>query len=147
VAINSRLMKGLSPTDVFDALRDGQTYGHWVVGTRGVREVSPAWPREGTEIHYVVGYGPTRKDDRTVSTFYDPDRRLELEAVVWPIGTLSIVLTVESNEGGCRVTIEETAKKGILKTLHNPAFDAAIKLRNVETLRRLEQDARKKATR
>jgi hypothetical protein len=144
VAVNRRLMRGVSPTDVFDALRDGQTYGHWVVGTRGVREVSSAWPQPGTEIHYVVGYGPARKDDRTASVFYEPDRKLALEAKVWPVGTLSIVLTVQPTADGCEVVIEETAKRGILKTLHNPLFDLAIKARNVETLRRLEQDARTK---
>ena len=35
-------------------------------------------------------------------------------------------------------------ERGILKTLRNPVFDLAIKARNVETLRRLEQDARAK---
>lgn len=144
MASNRRLMKGVSPADVFDALRDGQTYGHWVVGTRCVREVSKDWPEPGTQIQYVVGHGPVRKKDKTVSLFYDPDRKLALEAVVWPIGTLSIVLTARVMPEGCEVAIDETAKKGILKTLHNPLFDLAIKVRNTETLRRLEQDARKK---
>jgi hypothetical protein len=144
MAVNSRMMRGLAPKDVFDVLRDGETYGHWVVGTRAVREVSDSWPQPGTLIHYVVGHLPLRKDDVTRSVRYEPDRHLQLEAKVWPLGTLLIDLRVEPGPGGCCVVIEETAKSGLLKTLHNPLFDLAIKARNVETLRRLEQDARAK---
>ncbi|MCW2709331.1 MAG: hypothetical protein JWM22_3173, partial [Frankiales bacterium] len=42
------------------------------------------------------------------------------------------------------VVIDEYAEKGLLRTLHNPLFDAAIKARNVETLRRLEKQARRR---
>lgn len=144
MARNARRMVGVRPVDVFDALRDGQTYGHWVVGTRGVREVTPDWPQPGTAIHYVVGYAPVKKDDYTVSIAYEPDRVLELEAHAWPFGTLGIVIRVEPDADGSTVVIEESPKKGVLKALHNPLVDAAIRLRNVETLRRLEQQARLK---
>jgi hypothetical protein len=146
MAVNSRHFDGLTPTQVFDVLRDGKTYGYWVVGTRGTREVSGDWPQPGTAIRYTTGIAPVRKDDRTESVSYDPDRRLALEAYAWPFGSLSIVITVEPSGSGSTVVIHEEPKKGILKTLHNPLVDLSIKARNVETLRRLEKCAREKAS-
>lgn len=142
MAVNSRQMTGVARSQVLAALADGFSYGHWVVGTRKVREVSPQWPAPGSKIHYTVGYAPFRKDDATVSQAYDPEGCLELEAQVWPMGTLKIVIRVEDAPGGARVLIDETAAKGLLKTLHNPLVDLAIRARNVETLRRLEKQAR-----
>jgi len=142
MATTRRHLTGLSPGAVFDVLRDGTTYGHWVVGTRKIRAVDAGWPGEGTRLHYTVGYGPLRKDDVTTSRAYAPDRRLELEAHAWPAGTARIALRVEARDDGTLVTIEEHPATGIAATLHNPAFDLLIKARNVETLRRLEAQVR-----
>jgi hypothetical protein len=143
---NTRTMPSLTAEDVWAVLSDGQTYGHWVVGTRGTREVTPDFPAPGSVIHYAVGRGPFRKDDKTVSLSCQAPRCLELEAHAWPFGTLSIVLRLSDVDGGVTVTIEEAPKKGLLRTLHNPLIDLAIKARNVETLRRLEKQARQKAS-
>lgn len=145
MATNSRLMKGIDPRAVFDVLRDGRSYGDWVVGTRKIRHVEPDWPQPGSAIHYTVGYSPLRKDDQTLSMAYEPDRRLALEAQAWPAGSACIVLVAESAEGGTRVTIDEAPNRGLAKHLHNPLLDLLIKMRNVETLRRLEEKARQKA--
>jgi hypothetical protein len=141
VAINRRLMTGLTARQVFDVLRDGASYGDWVVGTRTIRGVDPAWPAVGSKLHYTVGYGPLRKDDETESLVYAPDVRLELEAHAWPAGSAHIAITVEAGAGGVLVAIDEKPLKGIAKTLHNPLLDLAVKARNVETLRRLEAKA------
>lgn len=142
MATTKRLMRGVSEQAVFDVLRDGTTYGEWVVGTRAIRDIDTGWPQEGTRLHYTVGYGPLRKDDVTTSRDYAPDRRLELEAHAWPMGTARIVLQAESGPDGTRVSIEEHPKRGMAARLHNPALDLLIKVRNVETLRRLEKLAR-----
>lgn len=142
MAQNSRHFPGVEPKQVFDALRDGKSYGYWVVGTRKIRDVDPGWPAPGTAIHYTIGYGPLRHDDRTEAVHYDPDRRLELEAKAWPAGSASILLTVVGEADGTRVTIEEAPRRGLAKLLHNPALDLLIKVRNVETLRRLERVVR-----
>ncbi len=142
MAANRRTMTGLSPTRVFDVLRDGRTYADWVVGTRAIRSVDPGWPAAGTALHYAVGYGPLRKDDRTVSTQYEPDTRLAMQAQAWPAGSAAIVLTVEPTGAGCTVAIEEHPDRGFAKLVHNPVLDLMIKVRNVETLRRLERVAR-----
>lgn len=141
MATNTRRMVGVSPEDVFDVLRDGRSYGDWVVGTRRVRRVAAAWPESGTSLHYVAGYAALRKGDRTVSLAYEPDRRLQLEAHAWPFGALAIEIRAEPHPVGTTVTIEEGPKDGLLKALHNPLAEAAIWLRNLETLRRLEQQA------
>lgn len=142
MATTRRLMRDVTPEQVFAVLRDGKSYGHWVVGTRAIRAVDPGWPAEGTRLHYTVGYGPLRKDDVTTSRAYLPDDRLELEAHAWPAGTAGIVLRVEAVADGTRVAIDEAPARGPAKLLHNPATDLLIKVRNVETLRRLEAQAR-----
>lgn len=144
MAITTRVMQGVTPTQVFDVLRDGRSYGDWVVGTRKIRDVDAGWPTEGTRLHYTVGYGPVRKDDVTTSLGYEPDARLALEAHAWPAGTAGIVMTAEAVAGGTRVSIDEAPLRGPAKRLHNPVADLLIKLRNVETLRRLEAQARRR---
>jgi hypothetical protein len=146
MARNVRQMTGVDPRAVFDVLRDGKSYGHWVVGTRKIRTVEAGWPAPGSSIHYTVGYGPLRKDDRTESKDYHPDERLALEAKAWPAGTAAIVLTAKAVDGGTEVTIEEAPNKGPAKLLHNPVLDLLIKVRNVETLRRLEGLARRQVS-
>jgi hypothetical protein len=73
---------------------------------------------------------------------YEPDRRLVLSARAWPAGAATIVISAEPSGGGTTVTIDEAPSEGLAKRLHNPVLDGVIKLRNVETLRRLEQQAR-----
>lgn len=136
-------MAGVRPVDVFDVLRNGETYGDWVVGTRRVREASDRWPEPGAALHYEVGYSALRKGDRTLSVAYEPDRLLELEVQAWPFGSIQVVITTEAVEGGTRVVLEEGPKRGVLNAVPTPVVDAAIGLRNVETLRRLEKHAQR----
>jgi hypothetical protein len=141
MAITRRLMRGLTPRQVFDVLRDGRSYGDWVVGTRLIRDVDDGWPAVGTRLHYRVGYGPLRHDDETESLVYAPDTRLELEARAWPAGSARVALTAEAAEGGTLVSIDEHPLRGPARLLHNPLLDLLVKARNVETLRRLEARA------
>jgi hypothetical protein len=139
MATTRRTMRGVTPAQVFDVLRDGHTYAHWVVGTRAIRAVDPGWPEPGRRLHYTVGYRPLRKDDVTTSTAYEPDARLELEAHAWPAGTAGVVLRAVPTEVGTLVSIDEAPLRGPARLMHNPAADLLIKVRNVETLRRLEE--------
>ncbi len=145
MARNSRTMSGITPPQVFLALNDGASYDQWVVGTRKIRDVDLGFPAPTTAIHYTVGYAPLQKDGRTVVKAIDPDRQLELEAKAWPGGTMRIGITVEAVADGCEVSIEEHPLHGPAKVLHNPLLDLVIKMRNVETLRRLETRVRELA--
>ena len=142
MAVTQRVMRGLSPARLFAVLRDGTSYDRWVVGTRAIRSVDDGWPREGTRLHFTVGYGPLRKDDQTRALDYQPDRLLVLEAHGWPAGTARVEIHAEPVSDGVLVGIVEHPERGLAKLLHNPVLDALIKLRNVETLRRLDSLAR-----
>jgi hypothetical protein len=142
MATTRRVIGGSTPVGVFGVLRDGWAYGDWVVGTRAIRAVDESWPEPGSRLHYTVGYGPLRKDDETRSIAYQPDARLELEARAWPAGSAYIELRAEPIHGGTLVTITEHPHRGPARALHNPALEALIHLRNVETLRRLERVVR-----
>lgn len=135
-------MPGLGARAVFEVLRDGMSYGDWVVGTRTIRAADPGWPQVGTQLHYRAGRWPLRKDDRTVSRAYLPDSGLELEARAWPLGTARIVLSARDKDDGVEVSITEHPHRGVAARLHNPVLDLLVKLRNAETLRRLETQAR-----
>lgn len=129
----------VAPADVFAVLRDGYSYGSWVVGTRMIRSVEPDWPRVGSRLHYTVGYGPLRKEDQTSVLAMTPERCLELRANAWPAGTARIILQIEPDAEGCVVGIEEFPEHGLGRRLHNPVLDKLIDWRNLETLRRLHK--------
>jgi hypothetical protein len=118
-------------------LRDGYSYQRWVVGTSQIRAVDAGWPSVGTRLHYRLGHGAASKDDETRVVRSRPDVLLELEAAGRPFGTVHIEFWLDAVHGGSLVTLIEHPNRGLAKALHNPAFDLAIWLRNVETLRRL----------
>jgi uncharacterized protein YndB with AHSA1/START domain len=130
---------------VWAALSDGFTYSRWVVGTRMIRDVDAGWPAPGSKLHYRIGHGPLRHDGHTEVLSVDPGRRLELEAHAWPVGSARIELTLSAVGDGCQVQIVEHPKRGAAAWLHNPLGDGLLRLRNVETLRRLEQVAVERA--
>jgi hypothetical protein len=144
MAVTRRVMAGVEPKDVFDVLRDGDSYEHWVVGTRKIRATDAGWPAPDTAIHYTIGYWPLRKDDKTTSLAYEPDVHLELEAFAWPAGSARIDIRAEKVADGTLVTIDEHPKSGPGAVVHNPLADGVIHLRNVEGLRRLEGMARRR---
>ncbi len=134
------------PATVFAVLRDGYSYADWVVGTRAIRSVDSEFPAVGTRLHYTVGYGPLRKDDETQVLSCEPDRCLELRAHAWPAGSARITVRIEPADDGSVVEIDEYPDAGLARKLHNPLVDKLIELRNVETLRRLDRLARRRAS-
>lgn len=138
MAVTSRRMPVPSQA-VWAVLKDGRSYGDWVVGTRMIREVDANWPGTRSRLHYTIGYGPLRKDDQTEVLAVDPERRLELRAHAWPAGTVKITITLHDEPGGTRVAIEEYPDQGLARTLHTPLSDLLVHVRNRLTLRRLEE--------
>ena len=140
MAINRRVM-ALPADQVWDALSDGYTYSDWVVGTRKIRDVDDTFPAKGSRLHYTIGHFPLRHDSHTEVLDVDPsERRLDLAINSQPAGRFRVVLNVTpQSERTSLVEIDEKPLDGIVKVLHNPLFDLVIKVRNVETLRRLER--------
>jgi uncharacterized protein YndB with AHSA1/START domain len=130
-----------TPDEVFAVLADARSYQHWVVGCDDIRAVEGDWPQVGSHFFHTVGVGPIKTKDNTKVVEVEPGRRLVLEARARPAGVARVIFELTPAEGGTRtdVKIEEYPIKGVAKTIDNPIQDGLIKLRNVETLRRLER--------
>ncbi len=133
-----------TPAEVFALLANPYTYEHWVVGCDDIRGVEGEWPAVGSVFHHTVGAGPIKVKDTTKVLEVEPDRRLVIEARARPAGVAKVTFTLEPQEGGTLVTIEEHPVRGVAKTIHNPGQDMLIHLRNAETLRRLDQQVRER---
>jgi uncharacterized protein YndB with AHSA1/START domain len=127
-----------SPAQVFDVLADGWLYASWVVGASRVRDVDPAWPMVGAQIHHSVGSWPVLLDDKTIVKEYDPARKLKLRARAWPAGEAEVTIHVTPSPDGCTVSIEEDATAGPARVIPAPLRQAMIGWRNTESLKRLE---------
>jgi uncharacterized protein YndB with AHSA1/START domain len=140
MATNARTVSATRDA-VWRALSDGNTYGHWVVGTSEIRAVDPQWPQRGSRLHYTVGRGPLRHEGHTEVLAVDDRRRLELKAHAWPAGSARIELILDDVGERCRVTMVEHPADGVVARLHNRLADLLLKLRNVVALRRLDRIA------
>ncbi len=136
MATNQRSMS-CAPEDVFAVLSNGWLYPTWVVGASRMRDVEVAWPAVNAKIHHSFGVWPLLIDDATSILEWDPPRHAKLKARGWPAGSAHVVLDVEPEPGGCRVTITEDAVEGPGTLIPKPVRDAAILYRNKETLQRL----------
>jgi uncharacterized protein YndB with AHSA1/START domain len=142
MARNTRRMP-VRRDDVWATLSDGTTYADWVVGTTSIREVDSHWPQLGSRLHYSVGRGRLRHDGHTEVKSVEPGRCLELEAHAWPRGSVRIEITLHDHGDDTVVEMVEHPARGTAAVLHNPVGDALLKLRNVQTLRRLQKLAQR----
>lgn len=75
------------PATVFAALADPETYPHWLVGARDIRNVEENWPEPGSRFHHRVGLvGPLKVADSTEVLAIDAPRTLSLEVRARPFG-------------------------------------------------------------
>ena len=128
-----------SPEEVFAVLADAHSYEHWVVGCDDIRAVEGDWPAAGSKFFHTVGVGPLKTSDNTKVLEVEAPHKLVLEARARPAGIAKVIFRLVPVEGGTDVSIEEYPIRGVAKTIHNPLQDGLIKVRNVETLRRLEK--------
>lgn len=142
MARNTRRMP-VRPEHVWSTLSDGRTYSSWVVGTSAIRDVDDAWPAAGSRLHYSVGRWLLRHDGHTEVTSMEDGRCLELEAHAWPLGSVRIEFTLHEDGSGTLVEMVEHPARGAAARLHNRVGDALLRLRNVETLRRLQRVAQR----
>jgi uncharacterized protein YndB with AHSA1/START domain len=127
------------PSAVWDALADPRGYAYWVVGSKHVRDADPGVPAEGTRFHHTIGIGPLTLRDHTEVIEAHPPRLLRLRAKARPLGTATVILRMTPVDGGTSVEIVEHPD-GVYSLLAlNPLLQLVTKLRNAESLARLEE--------
>ncbi|GLY06154.1 MULTISPECIES: SRPBCC family protein [Actinoplanes] len=126
------------PDRVFAVLADGWTYSDWVVGTAHIRDVDEEWPQPGSKLHHKAGPWPLSLHDSSTVLSCLPDRRLRLEAGLWPLGSAVVDIILEATAGDqTRVIMHEEFEQGPLSWVQNKINDLLLHRRNVETLSRL----------
>jgi uncharacterized protein YndB with AHSA1/START domain len=146
VAINERFMPA-PPEAVWAALADPGSYGYWVVGSKVIRDADRGWPAPGSRFHHTVGFGPFKVADHTVALEADPPRRLKLRAKGRPVLTATVTLDLIPRAGGTLVRMREDPDGVFVVLALNPLFHIATKLRNAESLMRLEELALRRTDR
>jgi hypothetical protein len=126
-----------TPDQVWDVLADGWLYPVWVVGATRMRDVEDSWPEVGSKLHHSAGVWPLVINDDTEVLEASPRTRMKLRARGWPLGEAEVQITLTPVGAHTRVDIEEDAVTGPGAMLPKPLRDPLIKVRNVETLRRL----------
>ncbi len=127
------------PDRVYELLCDPDSYGHWVVGSRSIRDADPGFPAVGTRFHHTVGVGPVATRDHTRVLAATPGRELVLRARALPFGVAKVTLRLQPEGSGTRMTMVEDPASAVVKVLIGPFGHLAIRLRNVESLRRLKR--------
>ena len=120
-------------------LADPGGYGYWVVGSKVIRDAEPDWPAPGSKFHHTIGVGPLTLSDHTVSLEAEPPRLLKLRAKGRPAGTATVTLELEPRAGGTLVRMTENPDGVSRRLALNPVVHVATKLRNAESLMRLEE--------
>lgn len=133
------------PEQVFEVLSDPFSYDEWVVGTTQIREADPDWPARGAKLHHTVGFPPLGTSDHTEVVSVSAPERLELDAVARPFGRARVELLLERAGKGTKMTIVEDPSGWTAPLRLNPAVHMLIRLRNVETLRRLKGIAERRS--
>jgi uncharacterized protein YndB with AHSA1/START domain len=142
---NTRVVK-TTPDRIWDVLSDGWLYPLWVVGATRMRAVDATWPQVGARVHHSVGVWPAVLDDNTEVLECDPGHFLRLRARGWPLGEAEVGLRLSASGAGTLVEMHEQAVSGPGALVPEPLKGLSIKVRNVESLRRLAFVAEGRAT-
>ena len=122
---------------VYDSLIDAWTYEVWVKGAKNIRAVDAAWPAPGSCFHHSVGVGPLMTRDQTRLLRSEPDRLVELNIQLWPLGEGIVRLELAETGGRTRVTMHEEFTQGPAAWADNALQQVAMKLRNDWSLDKL----------
>jgi uncharacterized protein YndB with AHSA1/START domain len=135
----------VAPDAVWQALADAGGYGYWVPGSRTIRDADPDWPAAGSKFHHTIGVGPFEVSDHTEALEARAPELLRMRAKARPLGTATVTMELIPRDGGTLVRMTESADgPGRLLDL-TPLFWLASKLRNAESLMRLEELATRRA--
>jgi uncharacterized protein YndB with AHSA1/START domain len=125
------------PERVFEVLADPRLYPRWVVGAKSLRSADADFPARGTRFHHRVGVGPLALADHTEVLEVVPPRRIVLRAKARPLGTATVVVEVDPDGRGSRVTLVEDPGDPLTALLFTPLTHLLVRVRNAESLRRL----------
>jgi NAD(P)-dependent dehydrogenase (short-subunit alcohol dehydrogenase family)/uncharacterized protein YndB with AHSA1/START domain len=129
-----------TPEEVFAVLADPQRYPDWVVGAAAIRDEDAEFPAVGSRFHHKVGSWPIGLADYTEVMEVEPPHRIVLKGKVRPLGTATIEVDLRESAGGTEVTIEERPGDRLTSLfVANPVADAALRVRNAESLARLRR--------
>jgi len=135
-----------TPERIFAVLADGWSYASWVVGAAHIRDVDAAWPAVGSRVHHRIGPWPVQIDDHTTVRAMEPNKLLELDARMWPLGQAVIRLMLEPvSPTSTRIRMAESMVSGIGRLLPDAAQALLLRPRNAEALRRLGDIAARRA--
>jgi uncharacterized protein YndB with AHSA1/START domain len=138
VATNRRFMP-VAPDAVWDALADPAGYSYWVVGSKAVRDADPGFPAPGTKFHHTIGVGPLTVRDHTEVLEAERPRLLRLRAKGRPVGTATVTLRMTPEADGTTVEMVEHPDGPYSILALNPVLHLMTKMRNAESLMRLEE--------
>ena len=136
MTVNERTINA-SPERVWEVLSDGWLYPLWVVGASRMRDVDASWPEVGSRLHHSVGVWPALIDDNTEVLACEPGRSMRLRARGWPLGEAEVSIRLTASGAHTLVELEEDVVSGPGSLVPEPVKGAMIKIRNVESLRRL----------
>ena len=138
MATNERYM-AVPPEAIWDVLADPVGYAYWVVGSKVIRDADAEWPAPGSKFHHTIGVGPLKLSDHTVALETERPRRFKLRAKGRPAGTATVTMELEPAPGGTLVRMTENPD-GVFSVMSlNPVVHVVTKLRNAESLMRLEE--------
>lgn len=135
--IEVRRTTSATPEAVFAVLANGWLFPSWVVGASRMRAVDQNWPAVGAQLHHSFGVWPGVIDDTTEVLENQAPHRLVLQPRGWPLGEARVDVRIDAWALGAMLTITEDAVKGPGRLVPSALRQAAIALRNRETLRRL----------
>lgn len=128
-----------TPEDVWGVLAEPRYYGHWVVGSKAIRDWDDAWPAEGTRFHHVVGWGPLRINDHTEVEASAPPQVLRIRAKARPFGTFIVTMqALPDGEGQTRVIMDEEPADRLTRLVFGPLSHLLVRARNFGSLERLK---------
>ena len=130
-----------SPEAVFDVLADPHGYAHWVVGSSKLRDADRDWPKPGSQFLHVQGLFGVGLSDSTEVVSSERPRTLVLEARIRPFAVNKVELRLFPSGPGTKVVMVEYPTGGLATKVPSPFVDLGLKLRNVESLRRLRKMA------
>jgi uncharacterized protein YndB with AHSA1/START domain len=127
------------PEAIWGVLADPAGYEYWVVGSRAIREAEAEFPAPGSKFHHTIGFGPLTLSDHTEVLDAEPPRLLRLRAKGRPLGTATVEMELTPDDDGTVVRMSENPDGLYAPLALNPLAHVATKLRNAESLMRLEE--------